>query len=211
MSAFPHRPRRRKTKFVAVTCHYDIAEWLCPDWIYEPHTNSFSTVRLRRPAIELEIRRVDKAAWQFFKAHHYLSASLSPTAVCFVAFWREQPVCFSSVIVYPNSKRRCVDCREHRTVCLPDFQGVGIGNAVADYVAGLFKVKGNYFSTTANPQFIRKRNADKHWQMQSKHKLNVGNKKTRASLSLKLASNRYTCSFKFIGKSNPEDARAFGI
>jgi ABC-type ATPase with predicted acetyltransferase domain len=30
--------RRRNQKFVAVTCHYDVLDWLQPDWIYEPHT-----------------------------------------------------------------------------------------------------------------------------------------------------------------------------
>jgi ABC-type ATPase with predicted acetyltransferase domain len=28
--------RRRKQKFIAVSCHHDIIEWLQPDWIYEP-------------------------------------------------------------------------------------------------------------------------------------------------------------------------------
>src|ERR1700721_1080421 len=28
--------RSRNQKLIAVSCHYDIAEWLCPDWIYEP-------------------------------------------------------------------------------------------------------------------------------------------------------------------------------
>lgn len=30
--------RRMGTRFVAVSCHYDIVEWLQPDWILEPHT-----------------------------------------------------------------------------------------------------------------------------------------------------------------------------
>lgn len=30
--------RRRKQRFVAVTCHYDVLDWLEPDWVYEPHT-----------------------------------------------------------------------------------------------------------------------------------------------------------------------------
>jgi len=34
--------RREKTRLIAVTCHYDVIDWLQPDWIYEPHANSFA-------------------------------------------------------------------------------------------------------------------------------------------------------------------------
>ena len=30
--------RRSDAQFVAVTCHYDVAEWLCPDWIFDTAT-----------------------------------------------------------------------------------------------------------------------------------------------------------------------------
>ena len=30
--------RRQKTKFIAVSCHKDIAKWLMPDWIYDTNT-----------------------------------------------------------------------------------------------------------------------------------------------------------------------------
>ena len=43
--------------------------------------------------------------------------------------------------------------KEHRTVCLPDFQGVGIGNAMSNFIASCFHgIKGRYYlSVTANP------------------------------------------------------------
>jgi hypothetical protein len=34
--------RRNKRKFVAVSCHYDIVDWLQPDWIFEPATMHFA-------------------------------------------------------------------------------------------------------------------------------------------------------------------------
>lgn len=30
--------KRTKKKFVAVSCHYDILEWLCPDWVFDTNT-----------------------------------------------------------------------------------------------------------------------------------------------------------------------------
>src|SRR5262245_53828220 len=59
--------RRQKRKLVAVSCHYDIVDWLDPDWILEPATMSFQWRLLRgRPKIAVEISRVDYSAWQLF-------------------------------------------------------------------------------------------------------------------------------------------------
>jgi len=34
--------RRQKRKLIAVTCHYDVLDWLQPDWVYEPATSQFA-------------------------------------------------------------------------------------------------------------------------------------------------------------------------
>jgi ABC-type glutathione transport system ATPase component len=54
--------RRSRLQFIAVTCHYDVLDWLEPDWVYEPHIARFQTatpdregLQRRRPAIEMEI------------------------------------------------------------------------------------------------------------------------------------------------------------
>ena len=39
--------RRRGSKFVAVTCHDDVLEWLDPDWVYTPADGSFAWRSLR--------------------------------------------------------------------------------------------------------------------------------------------------------------------
>jgi hypothetical protein len=39
--AISKRVRRNRKKFVAVSCHDDIVEWLQPDWIYNTDTRSF--------------------------------------------------------------------------------------------------------------------------------------------------------------------------
>ena len=44
-------------RFVAVTCHYDVAEWLEPDWVLDMAVGELTRRRLRRPTIELEIHR----------------------------------------------------------------------------------------------------------------------------------------------------------
>lgn len=57
--------RKRQQRFIAVSCHYDIANWLEPDWVYQPHINELYTGRYlyQRPKIELEVKRVHHSAW----------------------------------------------------------------------------------------------------------------------------------------------------
>lgn len=71
-------------RFVAVTCHYDVAEWLEPDWVVDMADGSCSRRRLRRPELRLEIFRAKRTLWRLFARHHYLSGSLSPAARCYV-------------------------------------------------------------------------------------------------------------------------------
>ena len=48
--------RKQQKQFVAVTCHYDVVEWLQPDWMLEPATMSFQWRSLqRRPSLDVEI------------------------------------------------------------------------------------------------------------------------------------------------------------
>lgn len=161
--------RRRGQKFVAVSCHYDIAEWLEPDWIYEPHTNAMTIGRLhRRPKINLEVRRVDKSAWAAFRKHHYLDTHIHTAARCFVAFMSGEPVAFASVLHFPHPKTPNMK-REHRTVCLPDYQGVGIGNALSDYVGSIVRgLDCRYVSITSHPAMMQSRTRSKYWRMIAK-------------------------------------------
>jgi len=34
--------RRSKKKFIAVTCHYDVVDWLDPDWVFNTDTMEFN-------------------------------------------------------------------------------------------------------------------------------------------------------------------------
>ena len=117
--------RQRGQQFVAVTCHEDVEPWLQPDWVYRPAENCFAWRRLRRrPPIALDIVRVQTSAWPLFAPHHYLSASIAKSAVCFLASWHERPVAFSAWLPFVGAGPKTR--REHRTVTLPDYQCSGI-------------------------------------------------------------------------------------
>lgn len=202
-AAIAKTARRRGQKFIAVTCHYDVADWLEPDWVYQPHTNEFYNGRYlhRRPEIELTIKRVHSSAWRVFSKHHYLSASLNKSARCFCAFWENVPVAFTAVLHFPHSKSKRIK-REHRTVCLPDYQGVGIGNAISDYVAAMCKSCGyRYMSQTSHPAMIHSRNKSQSWAMirkPSRIQSNLSATSTKRR-SWQVQTKRFTASFEYVG------------
>lgn len=199
--------RRRKQKLIALSCHYDIIDWLDPDWVYEPHLDKIVWRSLRqRPPINLEIRRVDRSAWEMFRQHHYLSTEIHQAAQCFVASWKEDPVAFASFVHFPHPSSRFIK-REHRTVCLPDFQGVGIGNALSDTIAGLCRAMGyRYMSITTHPAMIRARARSKNWKMIAKP--NAQSKtfpsEIRSGNSGGIA-NRLRASFEYVGPKMDHD------
>ncbi len=134
-------------RFVAVTCHYDVTEWLQPDWVVDMASSTFSRRCLPRPPIQLEIFRCGRGAWRMFARYHYLSGSLSTAARCFLALWRGVPVAFCATVSLIGRKNRW---RISRIVTLPDFQGIGIGTAVMEEVAELHRREGQRVNATAS-------------------------------------------------------------
>lgn len=186
--------RRRKQQFVAITCHEDVEAWLRPDWVYRPAEQSFQWRCLwPRPSITLEIVRCQASAWSLFAPHHYLSHQLLSNAVCFLANWQNRPVAFSAWIPFvgrgPKTKR------EHRTVTLPDYQGVGIGNALSDFVASLWQGLGyRAISTTTHPAMIRSRCRSANWKCHRSPSLASSRRDV-----MQHATTRLTAGFKYIG------------
>ncbi len=135
------------TRLVAVTCHDDVARWLRPDWTIDMGARTLCRRRLRRPRIELAIRRCRRTIWTRFAPHHYLSGNLSGPARCFVALWRGQPVAFCATLPLIGRRQHW---RITRLVVLPDCQGLGIGMRVAESVADLHLADGLRFNLTAS-------------------------------------------------------------
>ncbi len=190
--------RGRGQRFVAVTCHEDVFDWLQPDWVYRPAEGAFAWRCLQpRPALALDVFRCKVEAWDLFRAHHYLSHALARSAVCFLAVTRGRPAAFSAWLPFVGRgpRRR----REHRTVVLPDYQGVGAGNALSDFVASLWKGLGwGAVSTTTHPALIRGRQRSPNWLM------------TRApgfgrshEGRLRHAVTRLTAGFEYVGPALP--------
>ncbi|HXG12377.1 MAG TPA: GNAT family N-acetyltransferase [Gemmataceae bacterium] len=194
--------RQRGQRFVAVTCHEDVLDWLQPDWVYRPAERLFAWRCLRcRPPIILEIVRCPASAWPLFAPHHYLSHHLNRSAVCFLASWEERPIAFSAWLPFvgagPPTRR------EHRTVVLPDYQGVGIGNALSATIASMWQALGyRATSTTTHPAMIQSRLRSPLWRMTRGPAL-AG--RERKLVKLKHATTRLTAGFRYVGPSMPKE------
>ncbi|MBS1186668.1 MAG: transporter ATP-binding protein [Burkholderiaceae bacterium] len=131
--AFAKAWKRTGGQVVLLSCHYDILDWLEPDWIFDTATGHFDRRRLRRrPMFELSIHQTNWQYWPLFEPHHYLKVPHMIAAGCYVGAIDGQPVAHVAFSTRPG----LVEARACRLVVLPEWQGAGIGmrflNAVCD-------------------------------------------------------------------------------
>jgi ABC-type lipoprotein export system ATPase subunit/GNAT superfamily N-acetyltransferase len=196
--------RREKKKIILASCHFDIMEWLNPDWIYSPNKRRVErpdSLRLTRPEIKLEIFRCRYETWKIFKQHHYLSEDLNPACLSYVVLWNEKPVSFIAILPFPgvgDSKTR----RISRIVTLPDYQGLGIGKSLIDYFSALYwKVGSQMYIRTINPALgISLTKDKKNWQPTMSNMKADFAKDTSGRKLL----NRPSYSFKYIGEKSTD-------
>jgi len=205
-SAIAKTVRKRGTKLIAITCHYDVEAWLDPDWIYLPAEQRFAWRSLRgRPKVELTICRLHHSAWSLFAPYHYLTADLNKAAVCFGAFYDGRLVGFHSYVPFFGRLSHGKAWRGHRSVVLPDFQGLGIGHHLITECARIVGGWGyRVFRNSGHPAEIAAAQKDPNWKMIR------APSRTAAEAGVTRANNRMTASFEFIGaKLATADAAPF--
>lgn len=159
--------RRHKRRLVAVTCHYDVIDWLQPDWVYEPASDKFARRAVqRRPSLDVELRPVSYDWWSLFAPFHYLTAELNRAAKCYVLFVEGQPAAFCGVLAFPHRKQEARNIRRNsRTVVLPDYQGLGLAFVLMDTLGACHATLGYRFRCyPAHPPFIRSFRPEK-WRL----------------------------------------------
>jgi len=161
--------RKNNRKFVAVTCHYDVIEWLQPDWILEPATMTFRWRSVqRRPEINIEIARVNYEAWKLFAPFHYMSADLHRAAACYVLFANDEPAAFAATRHQPHAIVQNMTAIS-RLVTLPDFQGLGLIFVLIDVLGGAWKAQGYRFRNyPSHMSFVRASDRSPNWALVKK-------------------------------------------
>lgn len=191
-------------KFIAASCHYDIEEWLQPDWIYQPHENLFKWRRLRpRPSIDLKIVKVHRSAWELFRQYHYLTQDMPKVAQCFVAFWKGLPIAFYSYLHFQNNRLKHTK-RGCRVVCLPDYQGVGIGLKLEEYIASCLKTIGwDYIGASSHPARMAYCMRSDKWLMIRKPRRSFDHGGRGRKNAVKYLG-RMVATFRYVGSMIPE-------
>lgn len=173
--AFAKNWRRRQAdgvkQCVLLSCHYDIVDWLEPDWVYDIATGKYQGRGLwRRPRVQLDIYQTDWRFWDLFGPHHYLKAGPMPASKVYLGVADGTPVCHVGVAPKPRGKE--VETRGGRFVVMPEWQGLGLGLRFRNFVAqrqldGKGIMPGRrvtHVSTTSHPGLARAYRRDPKWQ-----------------------------------------------
>jgi GNAT superfamily N-acetyltransferase len=156
---------------VLLSCHYDIIDWLQPDWVFDLNGNHFHGRWLRRrPKFTLEVRQTDWRYWPLFEPHHYLKLPLMVAAKCYIGLVDEEPVCH--VAVSGAWTGLGYEARACRLVVMPEWQGAGIGIRFLNYIAqlqldGKGRTPGKKLATlfhTSHPGLAAALRRDRHWR-----------------------------------------------
>ncbi len=153
--------RSRCARFVAVTCHYDVLQWLKPDWHFDTATGRLARGCLQRPAIRLDLARAHQSSWARFAEHHYLSSDLNPAARCYLGLYEQNPVAFCATLANHGVRGQR---RIHRLVVLPDFQGMGIGMRMLDAIAAIESETHTVSLRTTHPGVVAALDRNIRWQ-----------------------------------------------
>ncbi|MGN7832676.1 GNAT family N-acetyltransferase [Pseudoxanthomonas sp. 22568] len=126
--AFAKSWRRGAGQAVLLSCHYDILDWVEPDWILDTASGKFERAKAgrrlrRRPPITFDVREADRRLWPAFEPHHYLRLPAMIAATYYVATVEDQLVAHVAVSTRPGLR----EARACRLVVMPEWQGAGIG------------------------------------------------------------------------------------
>lgn len=168
--AFQKSWKRTGGKAVLLSCHYDIVDWVEPDWVFDTGTGQFARGSLwRRPKFDMEVWETDWRYWPMFEPHHYLKAAPMIGAGCYVATVDGEMV--AHLGIGTKNRGKSVEARACRLVVMPEWQGAGVGTRFLDYVAelqrtGEGRVKGRRMSTifhTSHPGLCAALRRSKKW------------------------------------------------
>ena len=181
-----------KGKVVLLTPHYDILDWIQPDWVIDTKTKTFVRGVLRqRPKINLDIWQVNRSYWKFYKPHYYLDLPEPVAAMHFIGTVDGELACHIAV----TPRFDVHSYRATRLVTMPEWQGAGVGSKFLNFIAQ-YHLDGNgrgghkyvtYFHTS-HPQLCAYLRHSQKW-VQVSAVLYGGNKK-RSGDSIKKSQIR---------------------
>lgn len=216
--AFSKAWRRTGGRVVLLSCHYDILDWLQPDWVYDTSTATFHGRWLQpRPRITLDIHATDWNEWPTFEPHHYLKLPRMIAARNYVGRVDGESVCH--VAVSTANKGGKAEARACRLVVLPEWQGAGIGIRFLNRVCQIqmegsdgARLEGRRVTTifhTSHPGLVSVLRRRPEWVQVSRSLYGKNRRRTKIHGSRKVSSSagfgghfRAVQGFRYVGEQS---------
>ena len=175
-----------------LTPHYDIIEWVEPDWVYDTATGKYTGRGLwRRPKFDVDIWETDWRYWPLFEPHHYLKVPKMIAARCYVGAVEGEPVVHVAFSTRPGLK----EARACRLVVMPEWQGAGVGMRVLNNLCEMWLRGENRFNKpmptlfhTSHPGLCAALRRDRRWVQVSA--VMYGGNKARSARSVHASEKR---------------------
>lgn len=193
--AFAKSWKRGAGKCVLLSCHYDIIDWLEPDWVFDTGTGKYSGRGLwRRPSFELAVWQTDWRYWPLFEPHHYLKIPKMIGAKCYVGSVDDEPVVHLAVST--RNLGSGLEARACRLVVMPEWQGAGVGIRFLNFICqlqldGKGRMPGRKLRTlfhTSHPGLCAVLRRDKRWRQISANL--YGGSKAQSARSIKASARK---------------------
>jgi len=132
-----------------------------------------------------------------FRNYHYLNGSLPSTARCYNAVHQGKPIAFIAIVhIHMKTNYYSVS----RLVVLPDYQGIGVGKRLLNFIAELYTSQINlpFYLVTSNPQLVHG-NLD-NWRVKRVGHSSHGRENTQINLELakSISRRRLTVSLEYV-------------
>lgn len=120
-----------------------------------------------------------------------------PQARCYVAVYNDKPIAFIAVV---RIRMKATYDRVTRFIVLPDYQGIGVGKRLLNFIAELYtsQTKIPFYLLTSNPQIIRGNMQD--WRIARYGHASKGRDNTviNSEIRSSLSRERITVSMQYI-------------
>lgn len=203
-AAFAKAWRRKPSgRVVVLSCHYDIIDWLQPDWVLDTREYMYQRRSLQRPpTIAFDVLATNWSPWPIFEKHHYLRLPHMVASYNYIAQIGETPI--AHVAVATNSGHK--SARMCRLVVMPEYQGAGVGMKFLNCVAELWYRGQNHYKKrftsiihTSHPGLIGALNRDSKWVFINSQMASGNMQKNWASLEKWAKQTKKSSTGKFGG------------
>ena len=166
--------RKTQKKIILCSCHYDVEEWLQPDWVIDCNKQLYKdwrgVRRNRKEKLEFEIGKADKSSWRYFSKYHYLSDKLpGGHIVLFGLYHQNEQIgfqCFANYV--PHRKGTKMIMHSNRTVVHPDYAGLGMGITLINKTSKIMMDKGyNVMAKFSSTPVFKAMDRQSCWSLQN--------------------------------------------